>query len=76
MVLLPSKWKNYDFSSIILQIEIQMIDDIESVLLGAFVIATARCQDDDIQLFFTSRKMVWPLQPLCSNDVPKHSSQE
>ena len=46
----------YDFSNIVLQIKIQMVDDIKSVLLGAFVIATARCQNDDIQLFFYIQK--------------------
>ena len=46
----------YDFPNIVLQIEIQMVDYIKAVLLGAFVIATARCQNDDIQLFFYIQK--------------------
>ena len=32
----------YDFSRIALQIEIQMVDDIEAMLLGAFVIAAVQ----------------------------------
>ena len=42
----------YDFSRIALQIEIQMVDDVEAVLFGAFVVAAARCQNDDVQTFF------------------------
>ena len=42
----------YDFAEIVLQIEIQMVDDVETVLFGAFVVAAARCQNDDVQTFF------------------------
>ena len=41
----------YDFSRIALQIEIQMVDDVETVLFGAFIVAAARCQNDDVQTF-------------------------
>ena len=41
----------YDFSRIALQIEIQMVDDVETVLFGAFIVADARCQNDDVQTF-------------------------
>ena len=41
----------YDFSRIALQIEIQMVDDVETVLFGAFIVANARRQNDDIQTF-------------------------
>ena len=42
----------HDFADIVLQIEIQMVDDVEAVLFGAFVVAAARCQNDDVQTFF------------------------
>ena len=46
----------YDFSVIILQIKIQVVDDIEAMLLGAYIVAATRCQDDDIQLLFHIQK--------------------
>ena len=41
----------YDFAVIVLQIEIQMVDDVEAMLFGAFVVAAARRQNDDVQTF-------------------------
>ena len=46
----------YDFPNIILQIKIQVVDDIEAVLFGAYIVAAARRQNDDIQLFFHIQK--------------------
>ena len=46
----------YDFSNIVLQIKIQIVDNIEAVLLGTYVIAATRRQDDDIQLFLHIQK--------------------
>ena len=46
----------YDFPNIILQIKKQVIDDIEAVLFGAYIVAATRRQDDDKQLFLHVQK--------------------
>ena len=49
-------YETRDSISLSPQIKIQLVNDIEAVLFGAFVVAAARRQDDDVQLFLHVQK--------------------